>query len=116
VDVKTAAALRRLAIISIAEAISFLALLLLGTGLKLLIGFDTLVFPLGMIHGVLFIIYLVLLADVWSKAKWTRGRVGLFFLLSVLPTGGFFGDRMIKKEEAAGVIAARARKEGVVNA
>ncbi|MDF3289360.1 MULTISPECIES: DUF3817 domain-containing protein [Streptomyces] len=114
-DVKTAAALRRLRIISIAEAISFLALLLLGSVLSRVSSIN-LVMPLGMIHGVLFILYLVLLADVWSKAKWTRGRVGLFFLLSILPTGGFFGDRMIKKEEAAGVIAARARKEGVVNA
>jgi integral membrane protein len=69
--------------------------------------------PLGMIHGVLFVIYLVLLADVWNKAKWTRGRVGLFFLLAILPTGGFFGDRKIREEEAADVSAAR---ESVVGA
>ncbi|MBY8888691.1 DUF3817 domain-containing protein [Streptomyces sp. PTM05] len=114
-DVKTAAALRRLRIISIAEAISFLALLLLGTVLSRVSSVN-LVMPLGMIHGVLFIAYVVLLADVWNKAKWPMSRVWLFLLWSVLPTGGFFGDRMIRREESAGLIAARARKEGVVNA
>jgi integral membrane protein len=115
VDAKTAAALHRLRIISVAEAISFLALLIFGSLLSRITDIN-LVMPLGMLHGVLFIAYLVLLGDVWSKAKWSRGRVALFFLYSVLPTGGFFGDRKIKREQEAVVIAARARKEGVVNA
>ncbi|MCQ4080439.1 DUF3817 domain-containing protein [Streptomyces sp. RB6PN25] len=114
-DVKTAAALRRLRIISIAEAISFLALLIFGSLLSRITDIN-LVMPLGMIHGVLFILYLLFLADVWNKAKWPLGRVGLFFLFAVLPTGGFFGDRRIRREEEAGAIAARARREGVVNA
>ena len=114
-DVKTAAALRRLRIISIAEAISFLALLIFGSLLSRVTGIN-LVMPLGMIHGVLFILYLLFLADVWNRAKWSPGRVGLFFLFAVLPTGGFFGDRRIRREQEAGLIAARARKEGVVNA
>src|SRR5262245_45736887 len=114
-DVKTAAALRRLRIISIAEAISFLALLIFGSLLSRITDID-LVMPLGMIHGVLFIMYLLILADVWKKAKWSPGRVGLFFLFAVLPAGGFFGDRRIRREEEAGVIAAQARTEGVVNA
>ncbi len=114
-DVKTAAALRRLRLISIAEAVSFLALLIFGSLLSRLTDIN-LVMPLGMIHGVLFILYLVFLADVWNKAKWPLGRVALFFLFSVLPAGGFFGDRKIRREEEAGVIAARARREGVVNA
>ena len=114
-NVKTAAALRRLRMISVAEAISFLALLIFGSLLSRITDINLLM-PLGMIHGVLFLIYLVLLADVWRKAKWPLGRVALFFLFSVLPAGGFFGDRRIRREEEAGVIAARARHEPVVNA
>ncbi|MBV9024047.1 MAG: DUF3817 domain-containing protein [Streptomycetaceae bacterium] len=114
-DVKTAAALRRLRIISIAEAISFLALLIFGSLLSRITDIN-LVMPLGMIHGVLFILYVLFLADVWHKAKWAPGRVGLFFLFAVLPAGGFFGDRRIRREQQTGVIAARAREEGVVNA
>jgi integral membrane protein len=117
VDVKTAAALRRMRIISVAEAVSFLVLLVFGSLLSRISSVN-LVMPLGMIHGVLFILYVVQLADVWKRAGWSGGRVGFFLLLAVLPTGGFFGDRSIRRDEAAGVIAARARKEreGVVNA
>ncbi|PWI44161.1 DUF3817 domain-containing protein [Streptomyces sp. ICBB 8177] len=114
-DVKTAAALRRLRIISIAEAISFLALLIFGSLLSRISSINLLM-PLGLLHGALVVVYLVFLADVWNKAKWPMSRVWLFLLWAVLPTGGFFGDRMIRREESAGVIAARARKEGVVNA
>ena len=116
-DPKTDAALRRLRLISIAEAVSFLVLLVFGSALsRLSHGHINLLMPLGMIHGVLFVLYVVLLADVWNKAKWALSRVGLFLLLSVLPAGGFFGDRIIRREQEAGVIAARARRAGVVNA
>ncbi len=112
-DPKTAAALRRMRVISIAEAISFLVLLIFGSLLSRISSVNLLM-PLGMIHGVLFILYLVQLAEVWNKAKWTRGRVGLFVLLAILPTGGFFGDRKIRAEEAAA--EAPAGRESVVGA
>ncbi|UNO39890.1 DUF3817 domain-containing protein [Streptomyces sp. MST-110588] len=115
-DIKTATALHRLRLASIPEALSFPALLIFGTGFRLALDYDKLVMPLGIIHGVLFIIYVVLLLDVWNRAKWPFKRVALFFLLAVLPFGGLFGDRILKREEQAGVIAARARKEGTVNA
>ncbi len=54
--------------------------------------------------------------DVWVKAKWPLGRVALFFLLSLVPFGGLYGDKLLKKYEADGVIAARARREGTVSA
>lgn len=99
-DAKTAAALRRMRVISIAEAVSFLALLIFGSLLSRISSVN-LVMPLGMIHGLLFVGYVVLLADVWGKARWSRRRVGWFLLMSVLPTGGFFGDRAIRDEERA---------------
>ncbi|MEU8912214.1 MULTISPECIES: DUF3817 domain-containing protein [Streptomyces] len=115
-DIKTAAALHRLRLASIPEAISFPALLIFGTGFRLAFDYDSLVMPLGMIHGLLFITYVVLLLDVWNRTKWSFKRVAFFFVLAVLPFGGLFGDRILKREEEAGVIAARARKEGVVSA
>ncbi len=98
---KTAAALRRMRVISIAEAASFLVLLIFGSLLSRISDVN-LVMPLGMIHGVLFVLYVVLLADVWRKAGWTKGRVGLFLLFAILPTGGFFGDRRLRREQAEG--------------
>ncbi|MFJ9416291.1 DUF3817 domain-containing protein [Streptomyces sp. NPDC101227] len=115
-DIKTAAALHRLRLASIPEALSFPALLIFGTGFRLAFDYDSLVMPLGLIHGVLFITYVVLLLDVWNRTKWPFKRVAFFFALAIVPFGGLYGDRVLRREEEAGVIAARARKEGVLNA
>lgn len=47
------------------------------------------------------------------------GTAALYFVLSVLPTGGFFAERKLKRAAENAVnaaIAARARKEGTVTA
>lgn len=108
---KTAAAVRKMRIISVAEAVSFLALLIFGSLLSRISSVNLLM-PLGMIHGVLFLLYLVFLADVWNKAGWRGKRVAFFILLAVLPTGGFFGDRSLRAE-FPGTPAAGTAPEGV---
>lgn len=115
-DIKTAAALHRLRLASIPEALSFPALLIFGTGFRIALDYDSLVMPLGMLHGVLFVIYVVLLLDVWNRTKWPVKRVAFFFLLAILPFGGLYGDKVLKREEEAGVAAAHAREEGTVDA
>jgi integral membrane protein len=116
VDIKTATALHRLRLVSIPEALSFPALLIFGSLLSRISDIDFLMMPLGMIHGILFVIYCVLLLDVWSKTRWPAKRVAFFFLLALLPFGGLYGDKVLKRYEADGVIAARARKEGMAEA
>ena len=112
-DIKTATALRRLRLVSAPEAVSFLVLLLCSV-LKRTTDFNA-VPVMGAIHGVLFILYVIFWADAWNRARWSAGTGVLYFVLSVLPTGGFFAERKLKREAEAGVIAARARREGVVN-
>lgn len=111
-DLKTASALRRLRLISAPEAVSFL-LLLVCSVLKRTTEFNA-VPVVGMIHGVLFVIYVLFWADAWNRAKWPLPRAALYFALSVVPAGGFFAERMLRRESESGVIAARARQEGVV--
>ncbi|MFH8365509.1 DUF3817 domain-containing protein [Streptomyces sp. NPDC018031] len=113
-DFKTASALRRLRLVSAPEAVSFL-LLLVCSVLKRTTDFDA-VPVMGMVHGVLFILYVVFWADAWNRTKWNWQTAAVYFVLSVLPTGGFFAERKLKREAEASVIAARARKEGIVNA
>lgn len=113
-DFKTASALRRLRLVSAPEAISFL-LLLVCSVLKRTTDFDA-VPVMGMVHGVLFILYVIFWADAWNRAKWDWKTAAVYFVLSVLPAGGFFAERKLKREAEASVIAARARKEGIVNA
>ncbi|QDQ13730.1 DUF3817 domain-containing protein [Streptomyces spectabilis] len=113
-DINTASALRRLRLISIPEAVSFL-LLIVCSVLKRTTEFNA-VPAMGMIHGVLFLLYVLFWADAWNRTKWSLKTAALYFVLSVLPTGGFFADRKLKREAEAAVIASRARREGVVNA
>ncbi|MBQ0884914.1 DUF3817 domain-containing protein [Streptomyces sp. RM72] len=113
-DLKTATALRRLRLVSAPEAISFL-LLLVCSVLKRTTDFNA-VPAMGMIHGVLFVLYVIFWADAWNRAKWPLKTAALYFVLSILPTGGFFADRKLKREAETAVIASRARQEGVVNA
>ncbi|MET7638514.1 DUF3817 domain-containing protein [Streptomyces sp. NPDC005438] len=106
---RSVSALRRLRLVSAPEAISFL-LLLVCSVLKRTTDFNA-VPVMGAVHGVLFVIYVLFWLDAWKQVKWPLGTSALYFVLSVLPTGGFFADRMLRREEEAGVIAARARLE-----
>lgn len=113
-DIKTATAIRRLRLVSAPEAVSFL-LLLVASILKRTTEFNA-VPVLGAVHGILFVLYVVFWLDAWNRAKWRFGKAAVYFVLAVLPTGGFFAERKLRREVEAGVIAARARKEGIVNA
>ncbi|MFD8673848.1 DUF3817 domain-containing protein [Streptomyces seoulensis] len=113
-DLKTASALRRLRLVSAPEAVSFLVLLLCSV-LKRTTDFNG-VPVMGAVHGVLFVLYVVFWLDAWNRTKWSFGTAALYFVLSVLPTGGFFAERTLRRESENAVIAARARQEGTVNA
>lgn len=110
----TASALRRLRLVSAPEAVSFL-LLGVCSVLKRTTDFNA-VPVMGAVHGILFIIYVIFWLDAWNKTKWDLKTAALYFVLSVLPFGGFFAERKLRREAEASVIAARARKESVVNA
>ncbi|MER8011160.1 MULTISPECIES: DUF3817 domain-containing protein [unclassified Streptomyces] len=113
-DLKTATALRRLRLVSAPEAVSFL-LLLLCSVLKRTTDFNA-VPVMGMVHGVLFVLYVIFWADAWNRTKWPLRTAAVYFVLSVLPTGGFFAERRLKRAAEDEVIASRARAEGIVNA
>ncbi|WP_374775868.1 DUF3817 domain-containing protein [Streptomyces sp. NBC_01310] len=109
-DIKTASALHRLRLVSVPEALSFPALLIFGSLLSRVSDIDYLLLPLGAIHGILFVIYVLFLLDVWNKAKWPFKKVALFFVLAMVPFGGLYGDKLLKRDEGDSVIAARARE------
>ncbi|GAA2265678.1 MULTISPECIES: DUF3817 domain-containing protein [Kitasatospora] len=90
-------AVHRLRLVSGPEGLSFL-LLLVCSVLKRTTSFNA-VPVMGMVHGVLFILYVVFLALAAQQQRWPAKRSALLFVLSVLPTGGFFAERMLAKEE-----------------
>ncbi|MGW7546374.1 DUF3817 domain-containing protein [Streptomyces sp. NPDC054770] len=108
-DIKTATAIRRLRLVSAPEAVSFLILLVCSV-LKRTTDFNA-VPVMGAIHGVLFILYVIFWADAWNRTKWSPKTAAFYFVLSVLPTGGFFAERKLRREAEDAVIASRARQE-----
>jgi integral membrane protein len=110
---KAVSALRRLRLASVPEAISWLILIVCSIAKNATdVGWgEGSVKVMGPIHGGLFILYVIFWLDAWNRNKWEKGRGALYFVLSIVPSGGFFADRMLRREEEAGVIAARARKE-----
>ena len=69
VDLKTASALHRLRLISLPEAISF-PILLVCSVLKRTTSFDG-VMVMGMVHGILFTLYVLFWLDAWNRTKWS---------------------------------------------
>ncbi|MGW7295303.1 DUF3817 domain-containing protein [Streptomyces xiamenensis] len=113
-DLKTVSALRRLRLVSAPEAISFLVLLVCSV-LKRTTDFNA-VPVMGAVHGFLFVAYLLFWADAWNRAKWPLKTAAWYFVMSVIPLGGFFAERSLRRTEENALIALRARREGVVNA
>lgn len=92
-------AVHRLRLVSGPEGVSFL-LLLLCSVLKRTTDFNG-VPVMGMVHGILFILYVVFWIMAWQTQKWDTKRGVLLFVLSVVPLGGFVAERMLAKEERA---------------
>ncbi|MGI5402995.1 DUF3817 domain-containing protein [Streptomyces sp. CA-135486] len=113
-DIKTASSLHRLRLVSAPEAVSFL-LLLVCSVLKRTTEFNA-VPVMGAVHGVLFILYVLFWLDAWNRTKWDKKTAALYFVLSVLPFGGFVAERRLGRAAEDEVIASRARREGKVDA
>jgi integral membrane protein len=50
-------------------------------------------YVVGMVHGVLFIIYILLLLQVTYLYKWSFWKLSLGFLASLIPFATFYADR-----------------------
>jgi integral membrane protein len=105
VDIKAATAINRLRLVSAPEAVSFL-LLLVCSVLKRTTTFNA-VPVMGMVHGILFLLYVLFWAIAWYRTKWAFGRAALYFVFSVLPAGGFFAERRLRREAEYAVAASR---------
>lgn len=50
-------------------------------------------YVVGMAHGVLFILYVLLLLQVTFQHKWSMGKAALAFAASLVPFGTFYADK-----------------------
>lgn len=91
--------LQRFIWISRAEGISFLLLLGIAMPLKYAFGMPLMVKYVGWAHGVLFMAYVVQLLIVGIKLKWSKRRIFLGGIASLLPLGPFVFERRLKSNE-----------------
>ncbi len=58
-------------------------------------------YVVGMAHGILFILYILLLLQVTLQQKWSAGKAILAFAASLVPFGTFYADKkMFKKTDS----------------
>ncbi len=84
-------------LVAIIEGISYLILAGIAMPLKYFADQPLPVKYFGWAHGVLFIVFCVLLLLVWIKYKWTFWFTALAFLSSLIPFGTFYLDKKIKQ-------------------
>jgi integral membrane protein len=92
----------RVRLVGMIEGVSFLLLLFVAMPLKYLWKLpegESIVFWVGLVHGLLFIAYATVTFVAWGQGHLTRKFVGLAAIASVLPFGPFVIDRKLKAVE-----------------
>jgi integral membrane protein len=88
----------RLRGIAFFEGISFLLLLGVAMPLKYFAAFPAPVKIIGWIHGLLFVLYLIAVAEVSVKRQWSRAQILGALVASVVPFGTFVLDARLRQE------------------
>lgn len=91
--------LGRLRIIAFAEGMSFLILLFIAMPLKYIWQQPVAVSLVGSLHGLLFVLYVLLLVMCSIEYRWKWFKTGLLFLASIIPFGTFYADKHYLREE-----------------
>ncbi len=93
-------ALSRFRVISAIEGLSYLLLVFIAMPVKYIGENPYPVKVFGMIHGVLFIIFMVSLFETKLRKSWDVGFVFQLFVLSLIPFGAFFIEKKVKPKES----------------
>ena len=91
----------RLRVIAFIEGVSFLLLLGVAMPLKYFAGLPAAVQIVGWIHGVLFVLYLLAVAEVTVRHRWRLTRVAVALIASLIPFGTFLLDARLRQEVSA---------------
>ncbi len=89
--------LKRFRAIGFIEGISYLVLILIAMPLKYIWMYPLAVKVVGMAHGVLFILYVVLLLMAMRAYKWDFKYATYLFVASLVPFGTFYTDKKLKQ-------------------
>lgn len=80
-------------ITALLEGVSYLLLLFIATPIKYLYEDPQYVKMLGMPHGILFMVYVILAVLISANMKWTTKTLWIVLIASVIPFGTFYIDK-----------------------
>ena len=86
-------------LINTIEGYSYLLLLFVAMPMKYIWGYPVAVKIAGMTHGILFIVFCILLVEAWKKTNWSLKENTIFFVASLVPFGTFYTKNKIKAYE-----------------
>ena len=90
---------KKFGLINTIEGYSYILLLFVAMPMKYLLNIPIAVKVVGMAHGILFILFCMLLFRAWKDVNWPFKNNILFFTASLIPFGTFFTKSKIKTYE-----------------
>jgi len=90
--------LSRFRLVAFLEGCSFL-LFAITMPLKYMMGMPKPNYVIGMAHGILFMLYIILLLQVSIEYRWPIKKILLAFIASLVPFGTFIANKKLYPEE-----------------
>ncbi|WP_294966889.1 DUF3817 domain-containing protein [Sulfurimonas sp.] len=90
---------KKFGLVNSIEGYSYLLLVFVAMPMKYAFGYPMAVKIAGMIHGVLFMLFCLLLVKAWIDSKWAFSENIIFFVASLIPFGTFYTKSKIKAYE-----------------
>jgi integral membrane protein len=87
--------LGRLRIVAVLEGISFLLLFAVSMPLKYLMHITAPNKVIGIIHGLLFVLYIIMVFQAMIEYRWKSKKVILAIIAALLPFGAFWAEKKL---------------------
>jgi len=91
--------LKKFRLINKIEGYSFIILLFIAMPLKYSFGFPIATKVMGMIHGLLFMMFVYQLIESMKEVPFNKKEALYYFILSLIPFGSFYTDKLCKEKE-----------------
>ena len=86
--------------IAVAEGISYVVLVFIAMPLKYWAGIPLAVKYTGWAHGLLFVLYIILVIMAWSEYKWSFKKAAIIGGASLIPFAPFWVDKKLKEDNS----------------
>lgn len=87
------------------EGISFIILIFIAMPLKYQFGFPIATKIVGMTHGLLVFAFIYQIIEAKKEAGFTLKETALYTVLSLIPFGSFYTDKLLKVKLQAGTLS-----------